>query len=143
MATQIPNIPQASEDEVRQQLAMQQFSQAQKEVQMLATRCAEMQLQQSEIEQVMEILKSVPKERRCWYSVDGVLVEMTADTVLPKLFEQKAHVLKKIDEVSKDVDNKNDMLAEFAIKNKLVKPIYKDDNKNKKSPQLKSINENE
>eukprot|EP01084_Bolivina_argentea_P247946 414777_1 len=104
-----------------------------------------MQLNQSEIEQVMEILKSAPKDRRCWYSVDGVLVEMTADTILPKLFERKAHVLKEIDEITKDVDRKQGMLADFAIKNKLIKPVYKNDPKNKKSQigGLKAINENE
>ena len=124
-------IPQASEEEVRQQLAVQQFSSAQREVQMLATRIAEMDMQKSEMEQVIEILKSVPKDRKTWYSVDGVLVEMTADTVIPKLYEQKAHLSKQIDQVTKDVDNKKEMLADFAIKQKLVVPVYKDDKKNK------------
>eukprot|EP00486_Rosalina_sp_Unknown_P007158 CAMPEP_0201574992 /NCGR_PEP_ID=MMETSP0190_2-20130828/19879_1 /ASSEMBLY_ACC=CAM_ASM_000263 /TAXON_ID=37353 /ORGANISM="Rosalina sp." /LENGTH=134 /DNA_ID=CAMNT_0048004031 /DNA_START=62 /DNA_END=463 /DNA_ORIENTATION=- len=123
------NIPQASEDEVRQQLAVQQFSAAQREVQMLATRVAEMEMQSSEMEQVIEILKTVPKDRRTWYSVDGVLVEMTAGQTIPKLYEQRAHLSKQIDDVTKDVDNKKEMLADFAIKQKLVVPVYKDDKK--------------
>ena len=112
-------IPQASEEEVRQQLAVQQFSAAQREVQMLATRVAEMEMQKSEMEQVIEILKTVPKDRRTWYSVDGVLVEMTADETIPKLHEQKAYLSKQIDDVSKDVDNKKEMLADFAIKTEI------------------------
>ena len=130
-------IPQASDEEMRQQIAVQQFTSAQREVQMLATRIHEMEMQQSEIAQVMEILKSVPKSRRTWFSVDGVLVEMTAHTVMPKLFEQKAHLSKQIDDVTKDVDNKKTMLADFAIKEKLVVPVYKDANKKNQSGQSK------
>eukprot|EP00485_Elphidium_margaritaceum_P009087 CAMPEP_0202688306 /NCGR_PEP_ID=MMETSP1385-20130828/3828_1 /ASSEMBLY_ACC=CAM_ASM_000861 /TAXON_ID=933848 /ORGANISM="Elphidium margaritaceum" /LENGTH=132 /DNA_ID=CAMNT_0049343243 /DNA_START=12 /DNA_END=410 /DNA_ORIENTATION=+ len=122
-------IPQANEEEVRQQLAVQQFSAAQRELQALASRLAEMEMQKTEMEQVLEILKSAPKNRRAWYSVDGVLVEMTAETVIPRLYEQSAHVSKSIDDLSKDVDNKKEILADFAIKEKLVVPVYKDQSK--------------
>ena len=136
------NIPQVSDEEMRQQIAVQQFTSAQREVQMLATRIHEMEMQQSEMSQVMEILKSVPKTRRTWFSVDGVLVEMTAHTVLPKLYEQKAHLQKQIDDTTKDVENKKTMLADFAIKEKLVVPVYKDGKqKQSKNTQLNSIKE--
>eukprot|EP01083_Nonionella_stella_P028097 77365_1 len=133
-------LPQMNEEEMRQQLAVQQFSSAQREVQMLAGRVAEMGIQKSEIEQVMGILKSVPKERRTWFSVDGVLVEMTAHTVIPKLMEQAGHLSKQIHDVSKDVDNKQNMLADFAIKEKLVVPVYKDEKKNRKYIECTVIN---
>ena len=78
---QAPVIPQMNEEEVRQQLAVQQFSSAQRQVQALSGRVLEMEMQRSEIAQVIEILKAVPKERRTWYSQDGVLVEMTLRSI--------------------------------------------------------------
>merc|ERR1712129_474601 len=84
---------------------------------------------------VMDILKTVPKSRRAWVSVDGVLVEMTAHTVLPKLYQQKSHFAKQIDDVAADVELKKTMLADFAIKEKLVVPVYKDANGKNVNPQ--------
>merc|ERR1712130_716078 len=104
---------------MRQQLAVQQFSSAQREVQTLATRVAEMEMQKSEMNQVIEILKSVPKDRRTWFSVDGVLVEMTAHTVIPRLMEQRAHLNKSIEEVSNDVDQKKKYVGRFCDKGEI------------------------
>merc|ERR1712228_279118 len=101
----------------------------------------EMDMQKSEMEQVIAILKTVPKDRRTWFSQDGVLIEMTADTVIPKLMDQKALLCKQIDDTSKDVDNKQNLLADFAIKEKLVTPVYKEGLKKRKGKQLPPISE--
>lgn len=136
-----PAIPNVSEEEMRQQIAMQNFTRGQKEVQMLATRAAEMEMQKSEMEQVIEILKTVPKDRRTWFSQDGILIEMTADTTIPRLMDQKAMLCKQIDDTSKDVDSKQNLLADFAIKEKLITPVYKDDKNKPKGKQLPAVSE--
>ena len=139
-----PVIPQVSEEEMRQQLAMQNFTRGQKEVQMLATRAAEMEMQKTEMEQVIEILKSVPKDRRTWFSQDGILIEMTAHTVIPKLMDQKALLCKQMDDTSKEVDSKQNLLADFAIKEKLITPVYKEGDKKKpKGRQLPAVSEDQ
>ncbi|ETO10031.1 hypothetical protein RFI_27345 [Reticulomyxa filosa] len=54
----------------------------------------------------MEILKSVPRSRKCWYSKDGILTEMTVDEVLPVLHNNIISLQKAIDDNVKEVEMK-------------------------------------
>lgn len=108
-----------------QSYAINQFTSGQQQIQIIANKLLEMEMKQKEAEQVIQILTKVPKERRCWYSMDGILIEMTVDEVLPKLFDNLAILKRDINSMAKEIDSKKDMLAEYALRQKLIQPIYK------------------
>lgn len=136
-----------NEEALQQQLALQQFSAAQTEISQLSQQISEFEIEKKEMEEVMSLVKKVEKERKCFYNVDGILIEMTADDVLPKLHENIMYLTRQVDTLAKECETKQTLLADFAIKKGLVRmtpqmqsQLQPNDNDNNKT-NLETINE--
>ena len=68
------------------------FQKLRDEQRIIASKAAELQVEQKSHELVLETLKDVDKARKCYRMIGGVLVERTVNEVMPALEQNKDQV---------------------------------------------------
>ncbi|CRG90259.1 prefoldin subunit 2 [Talaromyces islandicus] len=91
--------PQVS---VRKQQELQlQYSNYKNALQTMAQRIGDIEQETEEHKLVIETLEPLPKERKCFRMINGVLVERTIDEVLPSLKTNADGLKQVLDELLK------------------------------------------
>mmetsp|Transcript_74527 Transcript_74527/g.91581 ORF Transcript_74527/g.91581 Transcript_74527/m.91581 type:complete len:138 (-) Transcript_74527:118-531(-) len=104
------------------QLALEQFQQGQQDIALIEQKINTLKISKVEAEQVIKILNRYPSNRRCWYTIDGVLVEQTITDCIPKLSNKIISYDKNIKVLEDESKTKNDLLRKFGIENGLIDP---------------------
>ena len=114
------------EAQIQREYALRQFMTVQNEIRVQSGQIATMEIEKKECEEVLKILNSINNpERRCWYSIDGTLVEMNIREVLPRLNNDLHLKTNDIQTLTKQVEKKQSLLAQFAIDSGLTKATPK------------------
>jgi prefoldin subunit 2 len=92
------------------------FQKLREEQRMIASKAAELQVEQKSHELVLETLKDVDKSRKCYRMIGGVLVERTVNEVLPALEQNKDQITKLIDTLQAQMASKGKEMNDFREK---------------------------
>ncbi|KAL3886766.1 hypothetical protein ACJMK2_026739 [Sinanodonta woodiana] len=72
----------------------------------IASKISEIEMDMKEHELVIETLKDVDQDRKCFRLVGGVLVERTVKDVLPALISNKEQMFHMVKTLAKQLENK-------------------------------------
>ncbi|KAK3612114.1 hypothetical protein CHS0354_031185 [Potamilus streckersoni] len=72
----------------------------------IASKISEIEMDMKEHELVIETLKDVDQDRKCFRLVGGVLVERTVKDVLPALISNKEQMFNMVKTLAKQLENK-------------------------------------
>ncbi len=89
------------------------FNQLRQEQRMLINKFNELELDVGEHNTVIETLKSVDGDRKCFRSVGGILVERTVKEVLPALENNKAQIQSLLEKLEGQLRSKGEELVKF------------------------------
>ncbi|KAL5020063.1 hypothetical protein ScPMuIL_002955 [Solemya velum] len=82
------------------------FQELRQQQRALASKISELEMDSKEHELVIETLKEVDDDRKCFRMVGGVLVERTVKDVLPALGNNKDQMAKIVDTLKKQLETK-------------------------------------
>uniref|UniRef100_UPI00358E00D7 prefoldin subunit 2 n=1 Tax=Myxine glutinosa TaxID=7769 RepID=UPI00358E00D7 len=88
----------------------------------LANRAAEIDMESAEHRLVINALKDVEPERRCFRMVGGVLMERTVGEVLPALELNYNQIVKSLENLNQKVTEKSQALNAFRAKHNISGP---------------------
>ncbi|XP_071485359.1 prefoldin subunit 2-like [Diadema antillarum] len=95
------------------------FNQLRQEQRALVSKIAELESDQNEHRLVLETLKEVDGERKCFRLVGGVLVERTVKDVIPALTHNKDQIEKLTENLTKQMEMKGREINEYREKHNL------------------------
>lgn len=95
------------------------FNRLRQEQRGIATKLAELESEVTEHGLVIDTLKKVDKDRKCFRLVGGVLVERTVAEVLPALENNKGQISMIVDTLSKQLTSKGKELNNFRDKHNI------------------------
>ncbi|XP_072166197.1 prefoldin subunit 2-like [Diadema setosum] len=95
------------------------FNQLRQEQRALVSKIAELESDQNEHRLVLETLKEVDGERKCFRLVGGVLVERTVKDVIPALTHNKEQIEKLTENLTKQMEMKGREINEYREKHNL------------------------
>ncbi|XP_002742362.1 prefoldin subunit 2-like [Saccoglossus kowalevskii] len=101
---------------VTQEQVISGFNQLRQEQRSLATKIAELEVEQNEHRLVVETLKEVDGSRRCFRMVGGILVERTVDDVLPALDKNRQQIKKLVESLNEQIELKGKQINEYREK---------------------------
>ncbi|XP_068733529.1 prefoldin subunit 2-like [Montipora capricornis] len=96
-----------------------QFNQMRQEVRGIIGKLGELEMEVNEHSIVIEALKSVEPERRCFRMIGGVLVERTVKDVLPALENNKEQIGGLIGKLKESLLAKEKQLSAFKEKHNI------------------------
>ncbi|XP_030373259.1 probable prefoldin subunit 2 [Scaptodrosophila lebanonensis] len=96
-----------------QEKVVAQFQQLRNDQRNLANSLNTLEMDLREHKTVIETLKSVDQDRKCFRLIGGVLCERTVKEVLPQLVENKDFIEKKIRLVNDDLSKKGQEINKF------------------------------
>eukprot|EP01138_Halocafeteria_seosinensis_P013216 gb/GECG01013498.1/.p1 GENE.gb/GECG01013498.1/~~gb/GECG01013498.1/.p1 ORF type:complete len:157 (+),score=33.47 gb/GECG01013498.1/:1-471(+) len=105
------NEPPKDQNEV-----IQQYRQMRQEEQKLSEKIAEIQAEDREHQQVLETLKDLEGERRCFRMVGDVLVEQTVKDVVPELEGNKTSMKDLITKLHEQLNKKTEEREKFQVR---------------------------
>ncbi|XP_076457479.1 prefoldin subunit 2-like [Babylonia areolata] len=85
----------------------------------IASRIAEVEMDMKEHELVIETLKEVAPDRRCYRMVGGVLVERTVGDVLPTLTTNKEQMSQFVETMGKQLESKGKEINAYREENNI------------------------
>mmetsp|Transcript_18696 Transcript_18696/g.32462 ORF Transcript_18696/g.32462 Transcript_18696/m.32462 type:complete len:132 (-) Transcript_18696:220-615(-) len=97
-----------------------ELTQARNDVQDLYTRIAALESEKSEHEMVMEQIKDLPKDRKCWHQVGNVLSEQTVEQVVQILETNLEQIKNTLTKMSSEVQQKEQKLGEIMSKHGIM-----------------------
>ncbi|QKX53484.1 uncharacterized protein TRUGW13939_00563 [Talaromyces rugulosus] len=107
--------PQVS---VRKQQELQlQYSNYKNALQTMAQKIGDIEQETEEHKLVIETLEPLPKERKCFRMINGVLVERTIDDILPSLKTNADGLKQVLDELLKQYKTKQTEMDTWKKKN--------------------------
>mmetsp|Transcript_55803 Transcript_55803/g.92687 ORF Transcript_55803/g.92687 Transcript_55803/m.92687 type:complete len:123 (+) Transcript_55803:16-384(+) len=118
--------PAEGMQQVAENFILQQFHNKRSELQAYSQRLGELEMNQREHNLVITALEKLPRERRCFRLVGGVLVERTVNEVEPALRKNLEKLAEVIQNMEDDMKVKEDELAAFATKYH-IQPKQSDD----------------
>ncbi|XP_062595383.1 prefoldin subunit 2-like [Saccostrea cucullata] len=92
------------------------FQELRQQQRAIATKISELEMDMKEHELVIETLKDVDPDRKCFRMVGGVLVERTVKDVLPALVNNKEQMGKLVESLSKQLETKGSEINKFRTK---------------------------
>lgn len=104
------------------------FNRLRQEQRGLASKAAELEMELNEHILVLDTLKDVDPNRKCYRMVGGVLVERTVKEVLPALENNKEQINKIIETLSAQLQSKGRELNEYREKHN-IRLMEEDDQK--------------
>eukprot|EP00794_Sanderia_malayensis_P019214 gene19214-21138_t len=107
------NSKKKNKSELSQEQIIMKFNQLRQEQRMLANKFTELEMDVGEHNTVIDTLKSVDGERKCFRSVGGVLVERTVKDVLPALENNKAQIQNLLEKLEVQLRSKGEELVKF------------------------------
>ncbi|XP_033641500.1 prefoldin subunit 2-like [Asterias rubens] len=115
---QDPNVFNKSKGPTNEQI-VGKFNQLRQEQRSLMSKIAELEGDQNEHRLVIEALKDVNGERKCFRLVGGVLVERTVKDVTPALQHNKDQLGKLVEALTKQVEAKGKEINDFREKHNI------------------------
>ncbi|KAK2145654.1 hypothetical protein LSH36_666g00000 [Paralvinella palmiformis] len=85
----------------------------------IASKISEMEMDIKEHDLVIEALKDVDPERKCFRMIGGVLVERTVKEVLPALINNHQQISKIVESLTKQLESKGTELNEYREKHNI------------------------
>ncbi len=107
------NSKKKSKNEISQNEIVGKFNQLRQEQRMLASKYSELEMDVSEHNTVIETLKAVDGDRKCFRSVGGILVERTVKDVLPALLNNKIQIQTLLKTLEAQLRSKGEELVKF------------------------------
>ncbi|KAL1985612.1 hypothetical protein VTN96DRAFT_7592 [Rasamsonia emersonii] len=101
----------------RQQELQLQYSNFKNTLQQLAQKIGDIEQEAEEHKLVLETLEPLPKDRKCFRMVNGVLVERTIQDVIPALKTNAEGLKQVLDELVKQYKAKQTEMDEWKRKN--------------------------
>ncbi|XP_029436496.1 prefoldin subunit 2 [Rhinatrema bivittatum] len=95
------------------------FNRLRQEQRGMASKAAELEMELNEHTLVIDTLKEVDQNRKCYRMVGGVLVERTVKEVLPALENNKEQINKIIESLNTQLQTKGRELNEFREKHNI------------------------
>eukprot|EP00158_Paraphelidium_tribonemae_P009454 Partr_v1_DN28871_c0_g1_i1_m33287 putative prefoldin subunit 2 len=106
--------PQPSEEQI-----VGVFKQMRAELQRLAIKIGDLEMEKEEHRLVSETLEPLEKSRKCWRLMNGVLVERSVAEVLPSLKENQTNISTLLDRLVKTYKEKDKEVNEYQQKYKI------------------------
>lgn len=103
-------------DQKKQQEIVDNFSKMREDQRVIATKAAELQIEQKSHELVIDTLKDAEKDRKCFRMIGGVLVERTVGEVLPALEQNREQITKLIENFQTQIVAKGKEINEYREK---------------------------
>ncbi|BCR84159.1 putative prefoldin subunit 2 [Aspergillus chevalieri] len=103
----------------KQQELQLQYTNFKNTLQQMAQKIGDMEQEGEEHRLVIETLEPLPKERKCFRMVNGVLVERTISDVLPALKTNSDGLKQVLEEMLKQYKSKQTELDEWKKKNNI------------------------
>ncbi|RAK86175.1 prefoldin subunit 2 [Aspergillus costaricaensis CBS 115574] len=110
---------QAQVSPKRQQELQLQYSNYKNTLQQLAQKIGDIEQEAEEHKLVIETLDPLPKDRKCFRMVNGVLVERTVEDVLPSLKTNSDGLKQVLEELLKQYKSKQADLDNWKKKNNI------------------------
>ncbi|XP_048778205.2 prefoldin subunit 2-like [Ostrea edulis] len=85
----------------------------------IASKISELEMDMKEHELVIDTLKDVAPDRKCFRLVGGVLVERTVKDVLPALLNNKDQMGKLVETLTKQLESKGSEINKYREKHNL------------------------
>ncbi|KAL9025586.1 MAG: hypothetical protein Q9196_005617 [Gyalolechia fulgens] len=101
----------------KQQELQQQYTTYKNNLQQLAERIGNVEQETEEHKLVLETLKPLPEDRKCFRLINGVLVERTVKDVLPALQTNSDGLRKVLDELVKQYKRQQEDMENWKKKN--------------------------
>ncbi|CAL8575241.1 Cochaperone prefoldin complex subunit [Xanthoria parietina] len=101
----------------KQQELQQQYTNFKNNLQQLADRIGNVEQETEEHKLVLETLKPLPGERKCFRMINGVLVERTVKDVLPALQTNSDGLKRVLDELVKQYKRQQEDMEKWKKKN--------------------------
>jgi len=92
------------------------FNQLRQEQRSLATKLSELEMELNEHTLVVDTLKDVDGDRKCFRMIGGVLVERTVKDVLPALLKNKEQLGKAIASYTQKISSKGEEINQYREK---------------------------
>eukprot|EP00002_Diphylleia_rotans_P006398 TRINITY_DN1578_c0_g1_i1.p1 TRINITY_DN1578_c0_g1~~TRINITY_DN1578_c0_g1_i1.p1 ORF type:complete len:135 (-),score=41.22 TRINITY_DN1578_c0_g1_i1:229-633(-) len=98
---------------------IQKFQTLRSEVQTLSQKIAELDSERSEHALVLDATASLPKDRKCYRLVGGVLVERTLAEVMPAVEKNRDQIATVVKQLSETLQRKQEELNTHVVKYKI------------------------
>ncbi|XP_070534938.1 prefoldin subunit 2-like [Ptychodera flava] len=136
MAAEVSEKSGKSNKPLTQEQIIGGFNMLRQEQRQMATKIAELETEQNEHKAVVETLKEVDGDRRCFRLIGGVLVERTVKEILPALELNRQKIGELIETVNEQLVKKakeiNDYREKYNIKIRSELPAEEDQEKKDK-----------
>ncbi|GMI03330.1 hypothetical protein TrLO_g13973 [Triparma laevis f. longispina] len=99
-----------------QQQVIQTFKQMENECRQFVTKISELEQERNEHDLVIKTLTPLPKERKAFRLVGGVLVERSVETVLPSVQENRENLVKVLTNLNDMLEKRSKETYEFKVK---------------------------
>ncbi|KAG7005974.1 prefoldin subunit 2 [Physcia stellaris] len=103
----------------RQQELQQQYTNYKNSLQQLAQKIGDVEADTEEHKLVLDTLKPLPQDRKCFRMINGVLVERTVKDVLPALETNSVGLKKVLDELVKQYKRQQEEMEKWKKKNNI------------------------
>ena len=100
-----------------QQQVIQTFKQMENECRQFVTKISELEQERNEHDLVIKTLTPLPKERKAFRLVGGVLVERSVETVLPSVQENRENLVKVLTNLNDMLEKRSKETYEFKVRN--------------------------
>ena len=92
------------------------YKQLQQEAQIFLQRMLELEDEKRENELVLDTIKDLEPERKCWRLINGVLFEKAQKEVVPELTTQIKNIDNVIDQISSTLKQKKYEISQLEVK---------------------------
>lgn len=103
------------------------FNELRQQQRVLASRISEVEMDMKEHDLVIDVLKDMDPQRRCYRMIGGVLVERTVDVVLPGLKSNRDKMKEFTDTLRTNLEQKGKELVQFKEKHNIKIKAEKED----------------
>jgi len=103
------------------------FNELRQQQRVLASRISEVEMDMKEHDLVIDVLKDMDPQRRCYRMIGGVLVERTVDVVLPGLKSNRDKMKEFTDTLRTNLEQKGKELVQFKEKHNIKIKVEKED----------------
>ncbi|XP_055911038.1 probable prefoldin subunit 2 [Eupeodes corollae] len=138
---------EAAKDQKPNEKIIQEFQLLRNEQRSLVDNLNTLEMDLKEHKTVIETLKLVDEERKCFRLIGGVLCERTVKDVLPQLLENKDFIEKTITVINEDLAKKGQQINKFKQDHNIrirgeQLPDSKEEDKKASEPSSSSSNAN-
>ncbi|KAI4098070.1 MAG: hypothetical protein L6R37_006709 [Teloschistes peruensis] len=110
----------------KQQELQQQYTAYKNNLQQLAEKIGNIEQETEEHKLVLETLKPLPDDRKCFRMINGVLVERTVKDVIPALQTNSDGLRKVLDELVKQYKRQQDEMEKWKVRSNFNPGFYLD-----------------